>query len=59
MCISEVSCISHTNDAEDDAKYSQHRKSDQETQSPFPILDFINWITSQDGEAPDYSEDEV
>lgn len=59
MCISEVSRISHTDDAEDYTQYSQDGESDQETEPPFSVLSFVDWIAGQNGEAPDYSEDEI
>jgi hypothetical protein len=59
MCISEMTCTSHTSNTKDNTNNAQDSERDQEPHAPFPVLSFVHWVAGEDRESPDYSQDKV
>lgn len=55
MCISEMTCTSHTSNTKDNTNHAQDSERDQEPHAPFPVLSFVDWVAGEDRESPDYS----
>ena len=59
MCIPKVTRVAHPNNTQDDANNAKDGKGYQKPHAPFQVLNLVDWITSDDREAPSGTPDEI